>query len=132
VPTVGDFRVGISEEDKASLAKQFADAEDNAAAHVIEQLMEPMRKAVAKLTTKIGDEHSTFRNSLIDNMIEVAERMNKVNLSDNPKVQESINDLRSLIGTYANNKDMLRSSQSVRDKAATQIDDLMNKMAGLV
>jgi hypothetical protein len=37
-----------------------------------------------------------------------------------------------LVSTYANNKDMLRSSQSVRDKAATQINDLVGKMAGLM
>ena len=132
VPTAGDFRVAISEEDKASLQKQLDDAEKNAASHVLTSMLEPMRKAVEKLSVEIGKEGAIFRDSLIDNMVEVAERMTRVNISDDPRVQERINDLRSLLGTYANNKDMLRTSQVVREKAASQLDELMNKMAGLV
>jgi hypothetical protein len=132
VPTAGDFRVAISEEDKASLQKQLDDAEKNAASHVLTSMLDPMRKAVEKLSVEIGKEGAIFRDSLIDNMVEVAERMTRVNISDDPRVQERINDLRSLLGTYANNKDMLRTSQVVREKAASQLDELMNKMAGLV
>ncbi len=132
VPTTGDFRVGISDEDKASLQKQLDDAEANATKHVLNQMIEPMRRAVEKLTVPVGDEGSIFRDSLIDNMVDVAERMNKVNISDDPTVQERINDLRSLVGAYARNKDVLRNSQTVRSKAATQISDLVSKMTGLV
>ena len=132
VPTTGDFRVGISDEDKASLQRQLDDAERNAATHVIEQMIEPMQRAVDKLKVNIGDDGSVFRDSLIDNMVDVAERMNRVNVSDDPTIQQRINDLRSLVGTYANNKDVLRANQSVREKAATQINDLVSQMAGLV
>ena len=132
VPTAGDFRVQISDEDKASLQKQLEDAERNAARHVIEQMLEPMKRAVDKLAVPIGDDGSIFRDSLIDNMVEVAERMNRVNISDDPVVRDRINDLRSLIGAYSRNKDVLRNSQSVREKAATQINDLVSQMAGLV
>jgi hypothetical protein len=40
--------------------------------------------------------------------------------------------LRSIVGTYANNKDVLRNSQTVREKAAAQIDALCGQMQGLV
>jgi hypothetical protein len=132
VPTTGDFRVGISDEDKASLQQQLDDATTNATRHVLTEMIEPMQRAVKKLTVKIGDDGSIFRDSLIDNMVDVANRMAKVNISDDPVIRERIKDLQSLVGTYANNKDMLRNNQSVREKAATQIDDLMSKMAGLV
>ena len=132
VPTTGDFRVGISDEDKASLQQQLDDATANASKHVLTQMIDPMRRAVEKLTVKIGEDGSVFRDSLIDNMVDVADRMRRVNLSDDPKIVNAIRDLQSLVTTYANNKDMLRSSQTVREKAATQIDDLMGQMAGLV
>ena len=80
----------------------------------------------------IGDKGSIFRDSLIDNMVEVADRMGRINISDDPVVTERIKDLRSLVGTYANNKDVLRNSQSVRTKAVSQIDNLVGQMAGLV
>lgn len=132
VPTTGDFRVGISDEDKASLQQQLDDATANATKHVLTEMIEPMRRAVSKLTVKIGDDGSIFRDSLIDNLVDVSSRMARVNISDDPIVTEKIKDLQSLIGTYANNKDMLRNNQSVREKAATQIDGLMSQMAGLV
>lgn len=132
VPTTGDFRVAISEEDRASLQKQLDDAEANASKHVLTQMIEPMTAAVKKLTVKIGDEGSIFRDSLIDNMVDVANRMAKVNISDDPAIRERIKDLQALVGAYANNKDVLRNSQSVREKAATQIDNLMSQMVGLV
>ena len=80
----------------------------------------------------IGDDGSVFRDSLIHNMVDVADRMGRVNVSDDPVIHERIQDLRSLVGVYANNKDVLRNSQSVREKAATQITDLMGQMQGLV
>jgi hypothetical protein len=134
VPKVDNFdpRLGLSDEDKASLQKQLDDASTNATTHVIRQMMEPMQRAVEKLKINIGTDGSIFRDSLIDNMVDVADRMNRVNLSDDPAITEAIKDLQSLVGIYANNKDVLRSTQSVRAKAATQIDDLMSKMAGLV
>jgi len=132
VPTTGDFRVTISDEDKASLQKQLEDAEDAAARHVIEEMLEPMQRAVDKLSVPIGQDGSIFRDSLIDNMVEVADRMERVNISDDPAITEKINDLRALVAAYADNKDVLRNSQSVRTKAATQIDDLVKQMGGLV
>lgn len=134
VPTADGFdpRLGISAEDKATVQQQLDDATANATKHVLTEMIEPMRRAVSKLTVKIGDDGSIFRDSLIDNLVDVSSRMARVNISDDPIVTEKIKDLQSLIGTYANNKDMLRNNQSVREKAATQIDGLMSQMAGLV
>jgi len=134
VPSADGFdpRLGISDEDKATVQKQLDDATANASAHVLNEMIEPMRRAVSKLNVKIGEDGSVFRDSMIDNMVDVASRMAKVNVSDDPVIAERIKDLQSLVGTYANNKDVLRNVPSVREKAATQIDDLMSKMQGLV
>lgn len=132
VPTTGDFRVGISDEDKASLQRQLEEAESNAARHVIQSMLEPMQRAAEKLSVPIGKDGAVFRDTLIDNMVDVAERMAKVNLSDDSSVLKQINDLKALVGAYANNKDVLRQSPVVRNKAASQIKSLVNQMQGLV
>lgn len=127
-----DPRFGLSDEEKASLQKQLDDAEDAAAQHVISEMLKPMQAAVEKLAVPIGQDGSIFRDSLIDNIVEVAHRMERVNLSDDPTITDKIAELKSLATTYANNKDVLRSAPTVRAKAATQINDLMSQMAGLV
>ena len=134
VPTADGFdpRLGISDDDKATVQQQLDDAGANATTHVIQQMLDPMRRAVDKLKVNIGNDGAIFRDSLIDNMVDVADRMRRINLSDDPQIIESIKDLQSLVSTYASNKDMLRNAPTVRAKAATQIDDLVTKMAGLV
>lgn len=134
VPSANGFdpRLGISDEDKASLQKQLDDAENVAAKHVISEMLEPMKRAVDKLNVPIGQDGSIFRDSLIDNIVEVAARMERINVSDDRAVADKIAELKSLATTYANNKDVLRSTPTVRAKAATQINTLMSQMAGLV
>jgi len=134
VPTADGFdpRLGMSAADQASVQDRVNDAEANGAKYVINQMLDPMSNAVEKLRVNIGDKGSFFRDSLIDNMVKVADRMGRINISDDPVVTERIKDLRALVGIYAKNKDVLRNSQSVRTKAATQIDNLVGQMAGLV
>ena len=132
VPTTGDFRVNISDEDKATLQQQITDAEQNAATHVLRQMIEPMTRAVAKLRTPIGVDGSVFRDSLIDNMVEVADRMNRVNISDDPAVQDQIDTLSMLVASCSGKKDALRANSTFRNDTARQIDELMGKMKGLV
>ena len=134
VPTTGDFRVGISDDDKASLQQQLDDAGVNANKHVIKSMIEPMERAIAKLSVPIGNDGSVFRDTLVDNLVEVTERMNKINLSDDKTIQGSIDGLRDLISTYASEqgKDLLRSNQTSREKAVNDIDSLCKQMSGLV
>jgi hypothetical protein len=134
VPTTGDFRVGISDDDKASLQQQLDDAGVNANKHVIQSMIEPMERAIAKLSVPIGNDGSVFRDTLVDNLVEVTERMNKINLSDDATIQGSIDGLRDLISSYASErgKDLLRSNQTSREKAVNDIGTLCKQMSGLV
>jgi hypothetical protein len=93
-----------------------------------------MERAIAKLSVPIGNDGSVFRDTLVDNLVEVTERMNKINLSDDAVIQDSINGLRDLISTYASEqgKDLLRNNQTSREKAVTDIDSLCKQMSGLV
>ena len=132
VPTTGDFRVDISEEDKASVNRRVKKRMAAVSEHVINEMLEPMQRAVDKLSVPIGHEGAVFRDSLIDNIVDVADRMGRANVSNDSSVADKIASLKSLASTYADNKDVLRSMPEVRQKAATQINDLVSQMAGLV
>ena len=47
-------------------------------------------EAVKKLSIPIGKDGSVFRDSLIDNMVEVSTRMDRVCLSDDPLIRQQI------------------------------------------
>jgi hypothetical protein len=128
VPTTGDFRVGISDEDKASLQQQIDDAEVNATNHVIKSMVKPLESALKKLSVPIGKDGSVFRDTLVDNLVEVAERMNKINISDDDDVQHKIDELLDIGTTLSGNKSLLRSNQSSRELAQNYLNVLISKM----
>ena len=133
VPKPNDFdpRHPVTEEDIASLQRQLDEAATQGGKHVIKQMLSPMEKAVANLSTPVEDV-TKFYSSIITNMVDVADRMRRANISDDVEIAKRISDLTSLSTKYAANTDILRNSQTARDAAVADISSLMGKMKGLV
>jgi len=133
VPKPNDFdpRHGVSEEDIASLQRQLDDAATNGGKHVIKQMLEPMEKAVVNLSTPVEDVKK-FYNSIVTNMVDVADRMRRANISDDPEVSQRIHELTTLSTDLNRNTDVLRHSHTARSAAVNDISTLMGKMQGLV
>lgn len=128
VPSTDDFRVHVSEEDRQSLHQAVYEAEHAAVEYVLAELLEPLRRAAEKLAVPIGAEGSVFRDTLVENIVEVSERMAKLNISDDAALAAAINDVHNAFAPYTKNIDALRVSQEVRTqaqkKALAQIDML--------
>ena len=133
VPKPNDFdpRHGVSEEDIASLQRQLDDAATNGGKHVIKQMLEPMEKAVVNLSTPVEDVKK-FYNSIVTNMVDVADRMRRANISDDPAISQRIHELTTLSTDLNRNTDVLRHSHTARSAAVNDISTLMGKMQGLV
>ena len=95
-------------------------------------MIKPMEKAAEKLAIAVGQDGSVFRDGLVQNLVDTADRANRINLSDDPELQQRINDLSSLGSRLVHGKEMLRHSQTARTQAKDDIDALMTKMKGLV
>ena len=131
VPKPDDFdpRFGLSEEDKASLQRQLDNADRGAATHVIKELLDPMREWAEHLAKPVQDV-KRFHKSLVDNMIDAADRMNRANVSDDPEIQRQINALGQLASAI--NKNTVSHDQAARNTAKSDIEALMGQMQGLV
>jgi hypothetical protein len=130
-PTDFDPRHGVSEEDIASLQRQLDDAATNGGKHVIKQMLEPMEKAVVNLSTPVEDVKK-FYSSIVTNMVDVADRMRRANISDDPAISQRIHELTTLSTGLNRNTDVLRHSHTARSAAVNDISTLMGKMQGLV
>lgn len=131
VPSSADFRVSISDEDKASLNDAIEDAKKQASKYLIAQMLEPIKKAVEKLSIPIGEEGSIFRDTLLTNITEVLDRAQSLNFLNDPTVNTMIADTRKAVGAYAVVPDMLREDTALRSDAQSKLDAIMAKMAGL-
>ena len=134
IPKVDDFdpRFGMSDAEKSSLQRQLDDVQASASTHVIQQMIKPLAEAVKKLSIPIGKDGSVFRDSLIDNMVEVSTRMDRVCLSDDPLIRQQITELNRLACGLASSKEIIRHSPNARTQAKNDIEVLMKRMQGIV
>lgn len=129
LPQSGDFRVDIGNE-------MLAELQDNYAKHLSEKVNEAMSDVWSRLhetlkhlseRLEIGDkgEKKIFRDSLIENAQELCDLLSKLNVTNDPKLEEARKDLeQALFGVSA--KD-LRDSIMVRHDVHTRVADIIKK-----
>ncbi|MEO5344143.1 MAG: hypothetical protein H7842_12550 [Gammaproteobacteria bacterium SHHR-1] len=132
VPDTADFRVDISEEHKRSLEQAIKDAEQSASANVLAQMLEPLQRMAEKLRVPIGADGSIFRNSLTENLLETAERMERINISDDPAIARAIASVRQLGEKAVLRTDQLRDNPTVRSDTASEVEAMLANLGGLL
>ncbi len=131
VPSANDFRVTISPEDISSLDNAIREAEAEVSRYVIEQLLGPLKKMAEKLSVPIGEDGSIFRDSLVENVIEVTDRLPRLNINDDPEISRAISEVRQVVGKYAGSAmDQLRENQVARDAVKHQVDAIVAMFGG--
>jgi len=132
IPQTGDFRVEISDEDRASLDNAIHEAEANVSKYLLAEMLEPIKRAAEKLATPIGAEGSVFRNSLLTNISDVVARAKRLNVGDDE-------DIRALVGqieqefcrSFGAAPDMLREDDTMREAAKAKLNEIMGRFEGL-
>ena len=132
VPDTADFRVAISDQHRQSLEDAIRDAEHQATVHVLEGMLEPLQRMAEKLRVPIGEEGAIFRNSLTANLLDTVERMEKINLSDNPAVQQAIQQVKTLGKTAVLRTEQLRENPTIRQDTATEVEAMLANLGGLL
>lgn len=134
VPAAGDFRVEIDPEDRESMERALSDAEAGMARSLVEQLIEPLKNAAERLAVPIGEKGSVFRDTLIENVLEVCERLPKLDITGDPLLAAKLKEVREIATRY-NDPKVLRESVDVRAHAAeaiqSTVDDLMTTFGGM-
>jgi len=132
VPEESHYKIQLTDKVKAGLRAELKAIEEKANEHVIKEMMKPMKQLVNRLDEYTGEKGQRFSDNLVTNMLEVAERMNMVNLSSNPAIQKQIDDLKNLASRYSKSVDGIRTTQTMRDQAKSDVEALMKQMGGLI
>lgn len=132
IPTVADFRVDVSDEDKKAMEKAIIDAETQAASYVVTQMLDPVKRLVEKLSVPIGQEGAIFRNSLIENVLDMVNRVPALNIAQDQNVADTAKQIKEALLVHASHPDVLRESPIVRDKVRSNMEEIMNKMAAFM
>lgn len=131
VPSSGDFRVQIDAVDKASLERAIQEAESNVTHYLVGELLEPLKRMADKLNTPANQKGAVFRNTLIENVVETAERLKKLNIGEDIDLDRIIEQVAKVGSTYVGKEDMLRADTGARQQAAADAQAAVNSITDI-
>ena len=130
IPESGDFRLDVSANDLEELRthyeKQHTDRLADAMKAPWDRLHTMLTGISQKLTDKEGDdEKKRYFDSLITNPLELCELLGKMNVTNDPKLEEARRQLESaMLGA---NIETIKESAVVRGEVKAKVDAILNK-----
>ena len=129
VPMAGDFRVDINEEAKAEIIQScqglYEERLNNAMRDAWTRLHECLMRMSERLTDETDGKKKVFRDSLIENGVELVALLKHFNLTNDPKLEEARNSLAKAIENH--DADDLRESHKAREAVKGKVDAILSK-----
>lgn len=127
VPEVGDFRINVNDDIKKEIEqhyeKAYAERLDAAMTDAWGRLHSTLEHMIDRLG---GDDKKIFRNSLMENALELTNLLTKLNVANDPKLEQARVALeQSLVGVTP---DELRSNKHIRDDVLARVNDIMGNI----
>jgi hypothetical protein len=131
VPESGDFRVDIGEagmnELRANYENAYKSKVEVAMSDVKTRLHEQLMHMSERLGDASGDTKKIFRDSLIDNAVELCQVLKHLNITQDPVIEQMRYDLEQSIKHI--DAQSLRESDELRRATKNKVDSLLNKFA---
>lgn len=129
VPDAKDWRVDVGEEHLEALRQQLAEQERATLKSAMAEAWDRVKKVVEHAHERLAQPEAVFRNSLVDNALELCALLPALNIENDPGLDDVRRDLESALVGY--NVETLRTDPVVRQDAAQKMADIMSKMGAL-
>lgn len=124
VPEIGDFRIDVNEQHKAELQQQFQSYYDNKLQDAMKDVWDRLHDCLSKISTKLdGEEKQIFRDSLVNNAVDLCDLLTKLNVTNDAKLEAMRKKLESaLVGVTPVD---LRKDESLRKDTKSRVDEIL-------
>lgn len=121
VPDAGDFRVDIPNEYREELQK----ISDERVTHAMKDAWDRLHECLSRISEKLsGTDKQIFRDSLVNNAVELCATLTKLNVTNDPKLEDARQKLeRALVGIDAKE---LRKSEDTRKDVKARVDEILS------
>jgi hypothetical protein len=137
MPEAGDFRVDISQMEVDKIRSEIEDRNNTLLENSMKDLWQRLYENVERMAERLGADRvdpksgkikaKIFRDSLVDNLIDLCSLLPKLNLTHDPKLEEMRQMVEGkLCGAGA---DELRDNDSLRRETAASADEILKQMA---
>ena len=127
VPEVNDFRIDVEEQMKEELRREYEQAYEQRVEAAMSDAWSRLHTTLGHMIDRLGgEEKKIFRNSLIENALELTNLLTKLNVTKDPKLEEARKALEvSLVGVTP---DEPRKSEGAREEVLARVTELMERI----
>jgi hypothetical protein len=138
VPDTGDFRVeGLGKESSEEIRKNIEDSIKEGLAESMKVTYQELAKYISNMIEKLDDGpksrknskgHQTFRDSLVDNIKNLVERLPKLNINDDPELYKLGQDIAEKLCKF--DAEELRDDKKLRKEIRNRAQEALKNIEG--
>lgn len=128
IENAADFRCEVSEADAKRIRTEIEQDVKGAVADAMKDLWERMQVLVNRMVERLSNKDAIFRDSLVENLVEMVEVLPKLNLTDDPRLEKIRKEIEQKLCSAS--AEELRKSDTVREKVADSAKSILDAMAG--
>ena len=124
VPEVNDFRIDVEESIREEMRKEYENAYNARVETAMSDAWARLHGTLEHMVDRLsGEDKKIFRNSLIENALELTGLLTKLNVTKDPKLEQARKALeQSLVGVTP---DELRTSVGAREEVLARVTEIM-------
>ena len=126
IPSGNDFRVQMSAEEQARVAREIDTNVRQSLARGAEDLWKRLRDVVSHMVDRLNEPESRFHATLVTNILDLVELLPKLNVTADPELNRFAEEARQKLCTYTAHD--LKKHELLRVATATEAAGLVERM----
>lgn len=127
IPSGNDFRIDIGGMEMQKIREELEEKVKISQGKAVQDLWYRLKDAIQHIVARLSDKDAVFRDSLIENIIELTQILPRLNFTDDPDLEDMRREIEQSICTVSPQN--LRSDANLRKNTAKEAKALMDKMA---
>lgn len=123
-----DFRLQIDEEEVNQLKGQIETEINARITQATKSIWSRIKDAVGHMVEKLSEKDAIFRDSLVNNIMELINVLPKLNFTQDEDITSVINSMRTLIVS----PDTLRTDEALREQKAIEAKKIMDRVSDFI
>lgn len=129
LPDAADFRAELQETEANQIRQEIETRTKTATAEAMRDLYRRLYDVTRHMADRLGDPKAKFKNSLVQNIIELCQLLPRLNLTDDPRLDALRQEIETKLTQYT--PDVLRDNETARKTTAQEAEAIMKKMEGI-
>lgn len=125
LPHDSDFRVAVSDADRAAFNAALSEVNDLAANELKARLLDPLKRLSDKLKTYKGEKGQRFHTDMVTSIGDQLEMVRSLNINDDDEVITLCSDIERELSQYIDNPKTLKESQHSRAYVSDKLDSIL-------